>query len=727
MASAEAVRRGKSQVSRAVVEAVESRTLFAIVTSGPAGILGTGLVAVESASAAPVTADGMNAYRYATSITSNTAGAVSRVTGASSFNNVSAPLIIGNGGTAIANTDVASNFPGDRAVAVYTVYTVQKINATPGPGGHPDYFVTDAQIYAQLFVNGAQLGGTILVNQQTDMQTFEDPNLPVDRAPRVAMDGAGNFVVTWENDTTGQAILARQFNADGSQAGNQFVVNATGVEPDIARNAVGNFVIGYTISGAVSSSTGTFFQAYNAGGVVSGNPVRVSAAQFSEPAVGIANNGRYVIAWATGDGQARRVSVQRYAADRSTLGSTFSASSANDTPQTAPELAVDIQGGFAVGWSTAVDDEVLGGLGFRLFSQNAVARADDTTIGVVPSDPNNPPPPGGQGGVRFLTDHRFGLAYRIPGTVHIAYNEAAPDPNTLTGRGLMQTYNDTSVVADEVDVPSGAYLVDLSSYPGVDLLISDEGNIFAVTINGTTTTHARASSIYVRGSEQNDRLRMAKSITVPVIIYGRGGRDTIVGGQGNDILDGGAGGSKNGRLIGNIVNGAEGDDQIAGGGNVSTVFGGAGNDSITAGLNGVIAYGEDGSDTLIGSEGIDALIGGAGNDSITGGSSGDNIDGGAGNDTLFGEDGRDYIYGSNGNDYINGGLDGDYLNGGRGMDRILGEGGRDTLLGGSEADFLRGGGGASQVGSSNPNDSLDIYYYDTLDQISGRGVRLLVP
>ena len=713
MASAEAVRRGKSKVSRAVMEAVESRTMMAIVTNGPAGVLGSSLLAVESASATP---DIVNQYRYATTV-AESAGSLVTVTGdTSSGGNTGMPVGIGGN----INTDVASNFPGNRAVVTYAVFTRTKINATPGPGGNPEYFVTDTQIYADVFVNGVAIRSRIPVNVQTDVATVQDPDLPTERDPRIAMDASGNFVVVWESDVPGQAVMARQYNADGSVGGDPFLVSATGAEPDVARNSIGNYVIGYTIPGGLGAAgTGTYIRAYNAGGVATGNPVRVSTAQFSEPAVGIANNGRYIVAWATGDGIDRRVVVQRYASDLSTIGNAFSASSENNTAQTAPQLAVDIQGGFAVGWATAVNAERLGSIGFRLFSQNAVARAPDTTIGDFGGGP-------GTGGVLFLNDHRFGLAYRIPGTIHIAYNEAPTDPAGTTGRGLMQTYNDTSVVADEIDVPSGAYLIDLSSYPGVDLLVSDEGNVFAVTINGTTTTHSRASSIYVRGSEQADRLRMALSITVPVVIYGRGGRDTIVGGQNNDTLDGGAGGSRNGIPIGNVINGSAGDDEINGGGNLSTVFGGAGNDIITAGLDGVIAYGEDGNDTLIGGEATDALEGAAGNDSITGGSGGDNIDGGAGNDILFGEDGRDYIFGGNGNDYINGGLDGDYLNGGRGMDRMLGEGGRDTILGGAEADYLRGGGGAQQV-SGNPTDSLDVYYYDTLDELSGRGTRLLVP
>jgi hypothetical protein len=50
------------------------------------------------------------------------------------------------------------------------------------------------------------------------------------RAPRVATDGQGHFVIVWESelvDGNGYAIVARRFDAMGNGLGGEFQVNTT--------------------------------------------------------------------------------------------------------------------------------------------------------------------------------------------------------------------------------------------------------------------------------------------------------------------------------------------------------------------------------------------------------------------------------------------------------------------------------------------------------------------
>ncbi len=84
--------------------------------------------------------------------------------------------------------------------------------------------------------------------------------------------------------------------------------------------------------------------------------------------------------------------------------------------------------------------------------------------------------------------------------------------------------------------------------------------------------------------------------------------DSIIGGNLDDIIDGGAGFD--------FINGSEGDDVIYGGDNIDFLMGGAGNDTISG----------DGGD--------DFILGGAGDDVIKGGAGNDNLFGGAGKDTF---------------------------------------------------------------------------------------------
>jgi Ca2+-binding RTX toxin-like protein len=130
-----------------------------------------------------------------------------------------------------------------------------------------------------------------------------------------------------------------------------------------------------------------------------------------------------------------------------------------------------------------------------------------------------------------------------------------------------------------------------------------------------------------------------------------GGDDTIIGGDGNDTIDG-----------------LGGDDVI---------YGGAGNDTLSGG---------DGDDKLYGDAGNDVLNGGAGNDILYGGKGADVLRGGDDNDQLFGQAGNDKLFGDAGNDTLVGGAGKDKLDGGAGDDSLTGGLGRDVLRGGSGAD-----------------------------------------
>lgn len=103
-------------------------------------------------------------------------------------------------------------------------------------------------------------------------------------------------------------------------------------------------------------------------------------------------------------------------------------------------------------------------------------------------------------------------------------------------------------------------------------------------------------------------------------------QDTLIGGEGRDIL--------------------EGDDED------NVLDGAGGNDYLD---------GEAGDDRLIGGEGNDYLFGKKEHDTLQGGGGKDYLDGGEGNDILDGGWGDDFLSGWNGNDRISGGFDYDTL------------------------------------------------------------------
>ena len=168
-------------------------------------------------------------------------------------------------------------------------------------------------------------------------------------------------------------------------------------------------------------------------------------------------------------------------------------------------------------------------------------------------------------------------------------------------------------------------------------LESGDATKLDVTIDGATTTFnvADVKRILAIGGKGNDSITIDETngaITIPAILIGGNGNDTLTGGSGNDILIGGNGND--------VLSGGAGNDRIIGGNGDDVENGGDGND---------ILLGVHGNDTLAGGNGDDVLIGGGGADSLDGGDGNDVlIDHGRAGGTLTGGNGDDvFIAGKN--------------------------------------------------------------------------------
>lgn len=138
-----------------------------------------------------------------------------------------------------------------------------------------------------------------------------------------------------------------------------------------------------------------------------------------------------------------------------------------------------------------------------------------------------------------------------------------------------------------------------------------------------------------------------------------------------------------------------GDDLITGTPNADTIDLLGGNDTY---------YGFGGNDQITGGTGNDTLLAGDGTDTVYGGSGADWVDGGADNDTLFGGAGRDTVMGGSGNDTMYGGDGNDaLLSGDEGDDVTYGQLGDDVLYVSPGTDTLNGGDGFDTVNSNGSN------------------------
>ncbi|HMJ89541.1 MAG TPA: calcium-binding protein, partial [Candidatus Acidoferrum sp.] len=227
--------------------------------------------------------------------------------------------------------------------------------------------------------------------------------------------------------------------------------------------------------------------------------------------------------------------------------------------------------------------------------------------------------------------------------------------------------------------------------------------------------------------------------TLPLMVFGGQGNDTITTGSANDIVLGDRGNvwlnDASGVPVGLFGKGGHGDlydgvahdvsrifsvdpavggnDSITTNSGVDLVIGGLANDLITLGNEDDSALGDNGYfrfdvdldfttlDLMVITEpnlgGDDTISGGSDEDRIFGGTGADTISGGDGHDVILGDHGRlDYSLPANQNfvSIFTGATDGagnDVLRGDAGDDFILGQQGDDRIFGGAGEDDLTGG------------------------------------
>ena len=190
--------------------------------------------------------------------------------------------------------------------------------------------------------------------------------------------------------------------------------------------------------------------------------------------------------------------------------------------------------------------------------------------------------------------------------------------------------------------------------------------------------------------------------TVADSLFGGDDADTIYGG-GNDVVDGGEGGTDNDLLIVRDV------DQIT--------YGGSNNEA------GTILFLDGSVLTFQNIEAIEAdgtlyaaapavVDGTLGDDAMGAGfvdAQGDQIDGTDGlDDTIYGFDGADTIEAGLGNDEVYGGLGNDVLSGGAGSNLVDGDDGDDTFVTGAGADTFVGGSGQDNLDASGSAAAVNI-------------------
>jgi len=253
-----------------------------------------------------------------------------------------------------------------RVPASTTAFEVRADVAMDGSGGFvvawDGYDADFSGVFARRFGPGAvALGGDLAVNVYTTDDQY---------APAVAVDGAGNFVVTFiGQDADREGVFARRFTSAGTPAGNEFQVNTTtagGHERPLAVDfdAAGNFVVAWSANAA--GYYDVMARAFDAAGAPRTGEFRVNAHapdDQSAPALAFDGPDHFQAVWMSrgqdGDGWGvfgRRLDPDRIFADGFESGnlSAWSSSSGDGGDLTVSPFAA-MRGSFQ-GLSGLVDD-----------------------------------------------------------------------------------------------------------------------------------------------------------------------------------------------------------------------------------------------------------------------------------------------------------------------------------------------------------------------------------
>ena len=211
--------------------------------------------------------------------------------------------------------------------------------------------------------------------------------------PSASAAANGSFVVVWDGPGLtdgGYGIFGRRFSRAGAALAAEFQVNVyvtdDQVDPSVASEAGGDFIVAWTSSYQDGSDNGVFARRFTS----AGSPIAVefqvntytADAQYG-PAVAADTDGDFVIAWSSNlqDGSIYGVFARRFSSAGVALATEFQVNGFTTSEQRRPGIGITPGGDFVIAWQSLQDNSDLGVFA-RRFTSSGVALAGEFQVNV---------------------------------------------------------------------------------------------------------------------------------------------------------------------------------------------------------------------------------------------------------------------------------------------------------------------------------------------------------
>jgi len=274
--------------------------------------------------------------------------------------------------------------------------------------------------------SGARIGAEFRVN------TFTTQNQSV---ARVAGTSAGDFVVVWQGyqqDGDSAGIFGQRYASDGSVLGTEFQVNALTTDfqgfPKVSFDGKGAFVVVWASTTQTGAAADVFGQRYTSAGVRAGTQFQINtyALDFQiQPDIASDSVGNFVVVWSSfsQDGDSYGIFGQLYASSGGRVGSEFRVNTFTTNRQIDPSVSSDSTGHFVVAWQSNLQDFS----GYGIYAQRLCSNILSVTVTTTGSLAVCPT---GTGGTATVTDSGGGV------TSHQWVYKTSPmgAPNLIAGQ-----------------------------------------------------------------------------------------------------------------------------------------------------------------------------------------------------------------------------------------------------------------------------------------------------